>query len=212
MIGLFFASILAGIIAGAPFGAAGAMVADAALIHDKQRLKATIFAAVAGDTILAFLISFASSPVKGFLQANEPAFYMIAGTAIIMLGVFLGVIVKVQHKSETSLKTIKKTSTHSNGQVSGPASVFFITLLHPGSIATFLVITAVFSMTFPVFRHHRIIFVSGIAIGSLCAFSPVGILFWMLRRKAKKHIKQLRYGLAAVLCLAGMYLLVNGFK
>ena len=49
MVEVFLVSILAGVVLGAPVGVAGAMVADAALAHNKPRLYSTIVAAVAGD-------------------------------------------------------------------------------------------------------------------------------------------------------------------
>ena len=197
MIGLFFASVLAGIVAGAPFGAAGALVADAALVHDVGRLKATILAVVAGDSLLAFLLSLASSPVKTFLKEYEAVFFMAAGGAIIIMGFI-----------------IWRTATFQDvsiGKIAGPLSVFFITLCHPGSIATFLFIVALFSMHFPAFKDHRSVFMGGIAVGSFCVFSPVGILFWMLRKKAERFVRRLRYGLAGMLAIAGAYLLIKGF-
>lgn len=198
MIGLIFASILAGIIAGAPFGAAGALVADAALAQERKRLNLTILSAVSGDSILAFLVSFASSPVKAFLQEYEKIFFLIAGIVIIMLGFYLWKM--VTFKGSHTLKA------------AGPVSVFFITLFHPGSIATFLFIVALFSMHFPVFKNHRLIFALGIAIGSFCVFSATGALFWILRKKAENFVHQFRYGLAAMLGLTGAYLLTKSFK
>lgn len=196
MIRLFFASILAGVIAGAPFGAAGALVADAALVHDRKRLNATIAAAVLGDSLLAFLISFASSPVKAVLHKYEELFFMAAGAAIIMLGIFVW---RMAALSDTSAAA-----------ATAPVSVFFVTLLHPGSIATFLLITALFAMHFPLFRDHRVVFAGGIAVGSFCAFSPVAILFWTIRTKAAKYLRRFRYGLAAMLGSIGAYLLARG--
>jgi len=197
MTGLFFASVLAGIIAGAPFGAAGAMVADAALVHDRTRLNATVGAAVAGDSLLAFLISFASSPVKTFLHEYENIFFISAGTAIIVLGAFVW--------------RLASASDPSAVRTAGPVSVFFVTLLHPGSIATFLIITALFAMHFPVFMDHRVVFALGIAAGSFCVFGSVGVLFWMIRTRAEKYLRHFRRCLAAMIALAGVYLLVKGF-
>ena len=199
MIGLFFASILAGFIAGAPFGAAGALVADAALIHNRRRIGATIMAAALGDSLLAFIVSFASNPIRDLFTEYENIFFIIAGAVILLLGIALWIV--AMHSSAMSI-----------GGATGPVSVFFITLLHPGSIATFLLITALFSMHFKAFSDHRFFFASGIAIGSLCAFSPVGILFWVLSRKAEKYVRHLRCGLAAMLLFVGLYLLSKGFN
>lgn len=198
MIGLLFASILAGFIAGAPFGAAGALVADAALIHNRRRIGATIMAAAAGDSILAFIVSFASIPIRDLFTEYEGFFFIIAGAVIFLLGITLWIF--AMHSSLVSI-----------GGAAGPVSVFFIALLHPGSIATFLLITALFSMHFPAFNNHRLFFASGIAIGSLCAFSPVGVLFWVLSRKAEKYIRHFRCGLAAMLLFVGLYLISKGF-
>ena len=197
MIGLFFASILAGIIAAAPFGADGALVAYAAIINDMGRLKVTILAVVAADGILAFMLSFASSPVKAFLKEYEVVFFLAVGIVMLILTFMLW---RVTFFPEKSIR-----------RATGPLSLFFITLCHPGSIAMFLCTVAVFSIHFPAFKHHRLVFGSGIAMGSFCAFSLVGMLFWKLRKNAKKSVRWLRYGLVAMLGCAGIYLLIQGF-
>ncbi len=197
MIGLFFASVLVGLVASAPFGAAGAMVADAALVYDRKRMNATILAAVSADSILAFFISLMSSPAKIFFQEYEKLFFTISGVVIIMLGVFLW---KVAALPDLAV-----------GRKTGPIVVFFTSLLHPGSVATFLLITALFSVKFLAFKDHRLIFAGGIMTGSFCVFSTVGVLFWMLHKRAEKFVNRLRCGLALMLGAAGTYLLVKGF-
>ncbi len=197
MIGLFWASVLAGAIASAPFGVVGALVADAALMHDGKRLIPTVLAAVTGDMILSFLISFASSPVRDFLQKYEGVFFVIAGTAVMLLGIYLWTVANVSH-----LKV---------GRVAGPVSVFFVTLTHPIGIGAFLLITALFSINFPAFKDHRALFACGIASGSFLVVGPMGALFWMLREKAGKFVRQSRCGLAGVIVLMGVYLLVKSF-
>ena len=205
MILLFLFSIIAGVVLAAPFGPAGAMVADAALLHDRKRLEMTVAGAVAGSSCLAFFISMAAEPVKAFLDDHERFFYLVAGTVIVMLGLLMAF---AAYKSKKG-----KEGGPFKGAKPGASlvSVFFITVLHPGSIAAFLFLTAFFAMRFSFFSDHRVLFTAGIAIGSLMAFGPVGFIFWMVRDKAEKFVFHLRCGLAAIIGAAGVYCLSRGF-
>ncbi len=209
MIELFVAAFIAGIVLGAPVGPAGAMVADAALANDKKRLRMTIFAAVAADSLRAFVISFAAIPVTNFLKEHEKFFNIASGVAIILLGMYMGITALV---SKGELPDIKEKDP-GKGKFFGAAvpslSIFLIALFHPGSIAAFLFVTALFSMKITAFSEHRMVFVTGIAAGSLAVFSLAGALFWRIREKADKSVHYFRYGIATVICLAGVYLLIK---
>jgi threonine/homoserine/homoserine lactone efflux protein len=205
MIKFFLFSTLAGIILAAPVGPTGAMVADAALAHDRKRLEMTVLGAVAGNALLAFIVSLSAGPIKAFLAGHERSFHIGAGIFIIMLGIFAGAYAAAggAHKKEGG-------PAGALGLGASSAGVLLITLLHPGSIAAFLFLTAFFSVRFSGFPDHRVLFVSGIAVGSLMAFSPVGFLFWTIREKAEKFVLHLRYGLAVIIGLTGIYCLTGG--
>jgi threonine/homoserine/homoserine lactone efflux protein len=205
MILLFLFSIIAGIILAAPFGPAGAMVADAALLHDRRRLEMTVAGAVAGSACLAFFISMAAEPAKAFLDDHERFFYFSAGAVIIILGILMAFAAYRSKK--------KKESSPFKGAKLGASlvGVFFITVFHPGSIAAFLFLTAFFAMRFSFFSDHRALFTAGIAMGSLMAFGPVGVLFWIVRDRAEKFVFHIRCGLAAIIGVAGAYCLSRGF-
>ncbi len=197
MTGLFFASILAGIIIAAPFGPAGALVADAGLIRDRIKLRSTIFAAALGNGLIAFLVSFFASPAKIFFEKYENIFFAAGGVFLIVLGAFMF------RGASLSVLPIKKTAS--------AAAVFFIIILHPGNIAAFIFVTAFLSMKFLFFSDHRLVFVSGITIGAFFAFGLAGALFWMLSEKAEKYMRQIRYGLAGFIVVTGIFLIIKSF-
>lgn len=203
VIELFLAAILAGIITGAPFGVAGAMVADAALLGDKNRLYGTIAAAVLGNTLLAYLISLAGEPAKVFFERYESGFFLTAGSVVIVMGICIAA-------ANTGRGRDSARGSGGMQRVAGPVSVFFITLLHPGSIVAFLFVTALFTMRFQNFSEHRMIYVAGMLLGALAVFSPVGILFWTIQEKANFIVSRIRYGIAFVLVCLGGYFIIKG--
>ncbi|MEA3490024.1 MAG: hypothetical protein U9R44_06795 [Candidatus Omnitrophota bacterium] len=211
MIGLFLVSVVAGMILGAPFGPAGALVADAALVHDRERLNLTVLAVVAGNGILAFIISLGAGPVQKIFEKHESLFFLIAGVAFIIMGLFLGIITALSRARGLSGREVRFASKGAIGQIAHSLSVFFITLLHPGSIAALLLLTALLSLKFYTFSDHKIFFAAGIAVGSFFVFSPVGLLFWAIGKKADRFIAHFRYGLAAVFGFAGIYFLVRSY-
>jgi len=211
MISLFLASILAGIISGAPFGAAGAMVADAALVHDRRRLDLTLLAAVGGNTLLAFIVSLAASPIKIFLGEHEKLFFLAAGIGVTVIAISLGVITSLSRDKELAASETRGPQEEMMNSIVPSLSVFLVTVGHPGSIIAFLFITAFFSIKFPIFTDIRAVYVAGIAVGTFLAFGPVGLVFWKLRSKAEKFVRHFRYSLAAVLGFIGIFLLVRGF-
>ena len=195
MTGLFFASILAGFVLSAPFGPVGALVADAALVHDGRRLDITVASAVLGNGLLAFIVSLGAYPIRSFLSSHNGPFFLAAGAVVMIAGLTLGLGAanrKIEDKGVA------------------PVSVFLLTLLHPGSISAFLFLTAFFVMKIPSFPGHKALFASGVTIGSLLAFGPVGLVFWNMRARAEKFIVRIRYGLAAFIFAAGLYLFLRG--
>jgi len=207
MIELFFASVIAGIVSGAPFGVAGALVADAALAHNRKRLDMIILAAVAGNGLLAFFVSLGAGPIKLFFEKYESLCFLIAGMAVIILALFLGVGTALSREGTVRPPEAHGRSRRIIGHAAPAVGVFIITLLHPGSIATFLFLTAFFSLKFSGFIAHKPLFAAGIAVGSFFAFSPVGLLFWTIRKKADGFVRYFRYGLAVMLGGVGVYLL-----
>ncbi len=210
MIKLFLFSAVSGIILAAPFGPTGAMVADAALAHDRKRLEMTVLGAVTGNALLAFIISLSAGPIKTMLAGHESSFYVGAGIFIIMLGIFMGVYAASGRASRIRENSSDRGTARAFGLGATSAGVLLITLLHPGSIAAFLFLAAFFSVRFAGFPGHKALFVSGIAAGSLIAFSPVGFLFWTIREKAERFVMRLRYGLAVIIGLTGIYCLTGG--
>lgn len=207
MIELFAAAVIAGIVLGAPFGASGGMVANAALTHDKRRLCMTILAAGAGDTTLAFITSLAAVPVSDFLEEYKHLFHLVSGLAIISLSLYVGINAWISGNGITEIDgSTGRKSRLLNDTVSS-ASVYVIAVVHPGSIAAYLFVTALFSMKIDAFPVHRGFFVGGIALGSLTVFSLAASLFWKIRKKADRYVHYFRYGIAAVIFLAGVYLL-----
>ncbi|MGD2279070.1 MAG: hypothetical protein PVH45_03115 [Candidatus Omnitrophota bacterium] len=209
MIKLFLFSIVAGVILAAPFGPCGALVADAALLRDRKRLETTIFGAVSGNACLALLVSLIAGPMKAFLAEHRSILYIGAGIAMVVLAVIAGVAIATGKASGETYNFTKSPARSFKLGVS-VAGVFFITILHPGSIMAFLILTSFFALRFSDFSAHRFLYTTGIAAGSLIAFSPVGIVFWIIREKAKEYILRLRYGLAAFIGLAGVYCLSRG--
>ncbi|MBD3426288.1 MAG: hypothetical protein GF409_03540 [Candidatus Omnitrophica bacterium] len=203
MISIFFLSVVAGIILAAPFGPAGALVADSALMHDRRALEGTILGAVTGDTCLALAVSLAAVPIRDFLAEHEKLFFLFSGILILSIGLFL--VVNGGRRS-LAKKPHRKAPTRRGAPSLG---VFLITLLHPGSIAAFVFLAGFFSLKFSSFGNNRLIFVLGIALGSVLAFAPMGILFWMIRGKAEKYILYLRSFLAFIVAAAGLYCLAR---
>lgn len=209
MITFFFASVLAGIILGAPIGVAGALVADAAFAHAKRRLESVILAAVAGDTLLAVLSSFFIHPLNQILETYHRTGQLIAGIAIIVMATYIASITFINHKGLFDKSEIPIPFKWLLGHAAPALSAFLITVFHPGSIGAFLAITAVFSLKFPDFHKLMIFFVLGVAIGSFLIFSSAGIVFWKIRKEADRFIHYFRYGLATLLGLGGIYIIFS---
>ena len=202
MIGLFFASVIAGFVLSAPFGPVGALVADAALLHDRRRLDITVTSAVLGNGILAFVVSLGASPIRAMLEKYDGFFFLASGAVVVVLGIALGVGAARQRGAPDTIPAASE-GIH-------PVSIFLITLLHPGSISAFLFLTAFFVMKIPSFAGHKALFATGVTVGSFFAFGPVGLVFWKMRAKADRFLTYLRYGLASVIVIAGMYLVIKG--
>ncbi|HCE45426.1 MAG TPA: hypothetical protein DET40_17950 [Lentisphaeria bacterium] len=212
VIRIFIASLCAGIILGAPVGVAGAMVADAALAHSKKRLYATVLAAAIGDAALAAFSTIFSSSFQKFLKNYEKIGLVTAGLTIMMVGMFIIGVTYVTHKGMTSKENVRNPPSRWIISHFAPVMAAFLTaLLHPGNIAAFLFLMTIFSMLFPDFVNHTFSFISGIFCGSFLVFSLAGFLFWKIRQKADRFVHYLRYTLAVIIILAGLYLVVMHF-
>ncbi|MFA6568990.1 MAG: hypothetical protein WCS96_12330 [Victivallales bacterium] len=213
LIRIFLASLCAGIILGAPVGIAGAMVADAALAHSRKRLYATILAASLGDTALAAFSTIFSSSFKSFLKNYEKIGLFAAGAAVIIVGVCTIIVTFITRRGIVPKEKVKNPSSRWIISHFAPVMAAFLTaLLHPGNIAAFLALMTVFSLLFPDFASHKISFITGIFAGSFLIFSYAGFLFWRISRKADKYVHYLRYTLAMLLIIAGVYLMTCNFK
>lgn len=213
LIRIFLASLCAGIILGAPVGVAGAMVADAALAHARKRLYATILAAALGDASLAAFSTIFSSSFKSFLKNYEKIGLFSAGIAVIFVGVFTIIVTYITHRGMVSKEEVKNPSSRWIISHFAPVMAAYLTaLLHPGNIAAFLTLMTVFSLLLHDFASNRIPFITGIFMGSLLTFSFAGFLFWKIRKKADKYVHYLRYTIAVLLIIAGVYLVVDNFK
>jgi threonine/homoserine/homoserine lactone efflux protein len=213
LIRIFLVSLCAGIILGAPVGVAGAMVADAALAHARKRLYATILAAALGDASLAALSAIFSSSFKSFLRDYEKIGLFAAGIAVIIVGACTIIVTFTNHRGIVSKEEVKNPSSKWIISHFAPVMAAFLTaLLHPGNIAAFLTLMTVFSLLFPYFVSYRISFITGIFTGSFLAFSFAGFLFWKIRKKADKYVHYLRYTIAVLLIVAGVYLVVDNLK
>ncbi len=209
---IFIASMLAGIILGAPVGVAGAMVADAALAHSKKRLYATILAAALGDASLAAFSTIFSETFHKFLKNYEKIGLVTAGLTMIMVGLFIIGVTYVSHMGIISKDDVKNPSSRwIIGHFAPVVAAFLTALLHPGNIAAFLFLMTIFSMLIPDFINHSFTFVTGIFCGSFAVFALAGFLFWKIRQKADKFVHYLRYTLAVIIILAGVYLIMKHF-
>lgn len=213
LIRIFLASLCAGIILGAPVGVAGAMVADAALAHSRKRLYATVVAAALGDASLAAFSTIFSGAFKNFLKNYEKIGLFAAGIAVIIVGSGTIILTYVTHRGIVSKEEVKNPSSKWIISHFAPVMAAFLTaLLHPGNIAAFLTLMTVFSLLLHDFASYRISFITGIFMGSLLTFSFAGFLFWKIRKKADKYVHYLRYTIAVLLIIAGVYLVMDNFK
>lgn len=204
------ASLCAGIILGAPVGIAGAMVADAALAYSKKRVYATIIAAALGDATLAALSTLFSISLQSFLQSYEKACLFIAGLAIIAAGVSIIIVTYVTHRGIGSRKDVKNPSSKwIIGHFAPVLAAFLTAVIHPGNIAAFMALMTVFSLYFPNFESFKLSFIAGIFTGSFLVFSLAGFLFWKIRKKADRFVHYLRYTLAVIIIVAGVYLVIR---
>lgn len=209
MILIFTASVIAGIVLGAPVGVAGALVADAALAHNRKRLELTILAAVLGDTLVAFVTSFAAKTIGTYVDQHQNLFHIGGGLTILCLAGAMVVTTArakhgVMHKEE-----IHGSSKWLVGHTAPALAAFLITALHPVSIGSFIATIIVFSTKYQNFHQYKLVFVGGIFIGSAFIFSLSGYLFWKIRQKADRFVHFLRYGLAGIVALLGVYLIAK---
>lgn len=210
MFEILIASVFAGVVVGAPVGVAGAMVADSALSHTGKRVAATIIAAVSGDLTLAFLTSFASERISAVCMRHQCVSLQVAGGLVILMGIFLllKVITEAKRRHDPA---IDHSRPHWLFSHAAPVlAIYLLALLHPGNVATFLAIVAVFSIRFPDFQSFRLLFVIGIALGSGIIFCTVAFLFWKIKQVADKFLYHFKYALALVVVLTGCFLLIKG--
>ncbi len=200
----------AGFILGAPVGVAGAMVADAALAHSRIRLYATIIAAALGDATLAAISTLFSVSFMNFLQSYEKIGLLLSGITIILVGVVIIVVTYKTRKGMGSKDEVEDPSSRWILSHFAPVLAAFLTaILHPGNIAAFLTVMTVFSLYFQDFENFKISFITGIFTGSFLVFSLAGFLFWKIRQKADKFVHYLRYALAVIVIIAGVYLVLK---
>jgi threonine/homoserine/homoserine lactone efflux protein len=209
MVVVFFVSVFAGFILGAPVGVAGALIADAALTHNRRRLELIVIAAVAGETILAYVTSFASEVIKRILSDYKYHFHIVSGILIIIIGIVLFVSTMRSHKGVMEKKDLHGASKWLLGHTAAPAAAFICNLIHPGSIIAFLFTVALLSKNIADFSSNNIAFAAGIMIGSGSVFSACALIFWKLRKKADKFVHFFRYGLAVIVGVFGIYLLLS---
>ncbi|OGV49467.1 MAG: hypothetical protein A2X49_00795 [Lentisphaerae bacterium GWF2_52_8] len=206
---IFIVSILAGIVLGAPVGVAGAMVADAALAHNRVRLYSTILAAVAGDTTLAYVSSLGASPLRSLLGRHAVLLQIGSALTIIVIGILMVIVTALSHQGMIRTEQLPNSSKWVLGHTAPAIGTFILTIFHPGSIIAFLGTVAILSSKFQHFGEARGFFTIGIFIGSTSVFAFSGFLFWTIRKKADRFVYYLRYGLAAGVLLLGVYLLAD---
>jgi hypothetical protein len=204
---LFLASILAGVILSAPIGAAGALVADAALAHDRRRLQLNIAAAVAADTLLAVLVCLFAQPMAEMLHDHRDAALTSAGILLVLCGAAMGLVSWHGHRGVPDAQRLTGGARWLAAHIAAAGAVFLSTLLHPGNIAAFLAAGAFFSLHFPVMARCPYLFSAGIGIGGLAAYGAAGCLFWRLRHRADRFVLDFRYAMAVFIAVVGVYLL-----
>ncbi len=209
---LFLASILAGVILSAPIGAAGALVADAALAHHRRRLQLNITAAVAADTLLSVLVALFAQPMGEMLHDHRAAVLTFAGILLILCGAAMGFASWRGHRGVPDAQHLTVGTRWLAAHVAATGTVFLATLLHPGNIAAFLAVGAFFSLHFPAMARCPYLFSAGIGIGGLVAYGAAGYLFWRLRHRADRFVLDFRYAMAVFVAILGVYLLFRRFS
>lgn len=211
MILLFLASVLAGVVLSAPIGVTGALIAEAALARDRRKLRTNILAATLADLLLAALVAMFAVPVAELLQAHRREVLLIAGVAFVGCGLAMGLIAWRQRRDEPKLTRLSASSSWLLAHLASGGTAFFGTVLHPGSIAAFLVAGAMFALKIPHFQQCPYLFVFGIGIGALAMYAAVAFLFWQFSQAAARFMLELRYGLALFIVGIGVYLFIRGW-
>lgn len=202
---LFFYSILTGLALAAPFGVAGAMVADAALAHNRNRLDLTVIAAVAADTIVALLTSLFSDVVGALATKYKIVGLRLAGIAFILLGISIAFSAIKSHKGVINTDSLNVAYKWIFGHMAPAFGTFLVVLFHPLNIIAFLAVVHGFSQTFDNFSSLRWLFVTGISVGSMTSFVSVAILFWIIRKNANNFVYYFRYAIALIITIGGLY-------
>ena len=211
MINLFLASILAGVVLGAPVGPAGALVADAALAHNRRRLQLNVTAAVAADTLLAVLVALFAAPMADLLRAHRESALLVAGVVFVLCGVIMGIVSWRNHRGVVTPDQLPGRFRWLLEHIASAGAVFVATLVHPGNIAAFLGTAAFFSLHFPAMTRAPYLFSSGIGLGGMITYSTAGFLFWKLRHKADRFVLDFRYAMSVFVAGGGVYLLIRRF-
>lgn len=213
MVMVLLCSIIAGACLGAPFGAVGALVVDAALAHKGRRIVFVSVATALADAILAA----ASLLIAKFLRIYIERYggWIESGVALILFGFAAFMIISTARGGDKSALNTKVDTKSTDGWIlahAGPVSAsFLISLLHPGSIAAFLAAVAFLNNRVAGFHHFRYLFPGGVFVGAGIIFAVWGLVFWRLRHHAAAFVHYFRYGLAVFLALIGIYLLFHQY-
>lgn len=211
MFRLLAASTIAGIVLGAPFGPAGAMIAEAALSHNRRKLSAITVAAIMGDTTLAALASVFSHQLKSMISQTNRVGLLLVGAILIGMGVIIALQAKTGRKNVSGMRSRSPGSWLAMAHLGPGLAVYVITLLHPGTIAAFLAASALISLHISHFSGWSMVYVTGVFVGSVVVFAGTALLFWRIRHKAARFVTFLRFALALTLVSAGAWLLVHTF-
>lgn len=207
---LFLFAILVGAVVGCPIGAAGALVSDAALAHQKRRLRLTILATASGDTIVAFSSTLAAKTIKLYVDKYYMHFSIVAGILVIGLAVFMWIATSRSKHAVSHAEDLDASSKWILGHTAPAIAAFIITVFHPGSILAFLGLVAIISKQVNLsLLLNRMAFTVGVAAGSASICSISAFLFWKIREKADKFVHYLRYGLAVIVAFLGIYLILS---
>lgn len=209
---LFLSSILVGLVLAAPFGIAGAMVADAALAHNRRRLELTVAAAVAGDTTAALITSLFSEVVGVLALKYKILGLRIAGAAFILFGISIIISTIRSHRGIITTESFNRAYKWIFGHMAPAVGTFLVVVFHPLNILAFLAVVHGLTQTFPFFAKQRWLFVAGVTFGSSAAFFVEATLFWIIRRRADNFVYYFRYGIALIVMLGGIYFSFKDFK
>ncbi len=201
------ASVISGIILGAPFGVSGALAADAILTHNQRLVRNIVIASVSGEAILAFLIACFTKPINSFVVQYQAVFFALTGIIAIGMGI-ISLVSTYRNQRGMGSETpgrVKWLLLHTGP----PLAAFTSNLIHPGNVLAFIFTIAVLTAHIPAFEHYHFLFGPGILLGSSAIFTICAIVFWKNRKKADKFVHYFRYALGGVMCLIGMYLILG---